>query len=185
LTVRPKNHIPALSPVAAVGSSAGNVFFATKAKASVSSVSAFDEDSGFIDELNRSNSWICFDWIHDGKGEAMKKASNLRAIDTDFFPPSIQSLESNNSIHFGKERIILADAHVVPRMDARSPLADQDGSSVDPLAPKAFYAQSLPCTIPAVPGASLSFLMRHAFLLAEPRRRAAYRRLISLIRRVV
>lgn len=61
MTVRLENHVPALSPVAAVGSSTGNVFFATKAKTPVSSVSAFDEDFGFIDEFNRSNSWIRLD----------------------------------------------------------------------------------------------------------------------------
>ena len=61
MAIRLENHVPALSPVATVGSSAGNVFFATKAKTSISSVSAFDEDFGLIDEFNRSNSWIRLD----------------------------------------------------------------------------------------------------------------------------
>jgi len=56
LAVGPQNHIPALSPVAAVGASAGNVFFAAKADAAVSSVSPFDEDFYFIDKFDGWNS---------------------------------------------------------------------------------------------------------------------------------
>jgi hypothetical protein len=56
LPVGLQNHVPAFSPVAAVGTSAGNVLFMAKTDAAVSSIAALDEDFGFIDELNRSDS---------------------------------------------------------------------------------------------------------------------------------
>jgi hydrogenase-4 membrane subunit HyfE len=56
LPVGLQKHVPAFSPVAAVGTSAGNVLFMAKTDAAVSSIAALDEDFGFIDELNRSDS---------------------------------------------------------------------------------------------------------------------------------
>jgi hypothetical protein len=56
LVVGLQKHIPAFSPVAAVGASAGNVLFTAKADAAVSSIAGLDEDFGFIDELDRSDS---------------------------------------------------------------------------------------------------------------------------------
>ncbi|HXZ36400.1 MAG TPA: hypothetical protein VEL68_10305 [Thermodesulfobacteriota bacterium] len=50
-----QNHIPAFSPIAAIGTSAGNVFFTAKADAAVSSIAGLDENFGFIDELDRSD----------------------------------------------------------------------------------------------------------------------------------
>jgi len=56
LAVGLQKHVPAFSPVAAVGTSAGNVLFAAKADAAVSSIAGLDEDFGFIDELDLSDS---------------------------------------------------------------------------------------------------------------------------------
>jgi hypothetical protein len=56
LVVGLQKHIPAFSPVAAVGASAGNVLFTAKTDAAVSSIAGLDEDFGFIDELDRSDS---------------------------------------------------------------------------------------------------------------------------------
>jgi len=56
VVVGSQDHVPAFSPVAAIRSSAGNVFFAAKADATVSSVSGLDEDFGFIDKFDRSDS---------------------------------------------------------------------------------------------------------------------------------
>jgi hypothetical protein len=54
LAVGLQDHVPALSSVAAVGPTPGNVFFTPKAEAAVSSVSRFDEDFCFIDKFDRS-----------------------------------------------------------------------------------------------------------------------------------
>ncbi len=56
LAVGLQNYVPAFSPVAAVGTSAGNILFTAKTDAAVSSIAGLDEDFGFIDELNRSDS---------------------------------------------------------------------------------------------------------------------------------
>ncbi len=56
LAVRSEDHVPPLSPVAAIGASPGNVFFTAKADTPVSSVSGLDEDFGFIDKFDRSDS---------------------------------------------------------------------------------------------------------------------------------
>ena len=50
-----QDYIPAFSPVAAVGASAGNKLFTAKADAAVSSVSTFDEDFCLIDEFDGWN----------------------------------------------------------------------------------------------------------------------------------
>jgi hypothetical protein len=50
-----QNHIPAFSPVAAVGAPAGNKFFTAKAAAAFSSISAFYEDFCLIDKFDGSN----------------------------------------------------------------------------------------------------------------------------------
>ncbi len=56
LAIGLQDHVSAFSPVAAVGSSTGDIFFTAKAKATVSSVSSFDEDFRFINKFDRSNS---------------------------------------------------------------------------------------------------------------------------------
>jgi hypothetical protein len=56
LAVGLKNHVPAFPPVAAIGSPAGNIFFAAKANATLSSVSGFDEDFCFINKFDRLHS---------------------------------------------------------------------------------------------------------------------------------
>ena len=56
LAVGSQNYFPAFSPVAAIRSSPGNVFFAAKADATVFSVSGLDEDFSFIDKFDRLNS---------------------------------------------------------------------------------------------------------------------------------
>lgn len=56
LAISLEDHVSAFSPVAAVGSSTGDMFFTAKAKATVSSVSSFDEDFRFINKFDRSNS---------------------------------------------------------------------------------------------------------------------------------
>ena len=56
LAVGLQNYVPAFSPVAAVGTSAGNILFAAKTDAAVSSIAGLDEDFYFIDELDRSDS---------------------------------------------------------------------------------------------------------------------------------
>ena len=52
LPIGPQDYVPAFSPVAAVGASAGNKLFAAKADAAVSSISPFDEDFCLIDEFD-------------------------------------------------------------------------------------------------------------------------------------
>jgi hypothetical protein len=56
LAVGLQKNVPAFSPVAAVGTSAGNVLFMAKTDAAVSSIAGLDENFGFIDELDRSDS---------------------------------------------------------------------------------------------------------------------------------
>ncbi len=56
LTVGLQDDIPALSPVAPVGASVGNILLTAKTDAAVPSVSSLDEDFYFIDELDRSDS---------------------------------------------------------------------------------------------------------------------------------
>jgi hypothetical protein len=55
LVVSLQDHVPALSPVAAIGAPAGNKFFTAKAAAAFSSISAFDEDFCFIDKFDGSS----------------------------------------------------------------------------------------------------------------------------------
>jgi len=56
LAVGFQNHVPALTPVAAVGTPAGNKLFTAKADTTFSSITGLDEDFHFIDELDRSDS---------------------------------------------------------------------------------------------------------------------------------
>jgi hypothetical protein len=56
LAIGSQDHVPPFSPVAAVWPSMGNVFLAAKADATIASVSAVDEDFGFIDKFDRLNS---------------------------------------------------------------------------------------------------------------------------------
>lgn len=51
-----QKYVPAFSPVAAVGTSPGNVLFTAKTDAALSSIAGLDENFGFIDELDRSDS---------------------------------------------------------------------------------------------------------------------------------
>jgi len=56
LAVGFQNHVPALAPVAAVGTSAGNILLTAKTDTTFSSIAGLDEDFHFIDELDRSDS---------------------------------------------------------------------------------------------------------------------------------
>jgi hypothetical protein len=56
LAVGFQDYIPAVSPVASVGATAGNKLFTAKTDTTVPSVPGLDEDFHFIDELDRSDS---------------------------------------------------------------------------------------------------------------------------------
>jgi len=56
LAVGLQEYVSAFSPVAAVGTTTGNVLFVAETDTAVSSVTGLDENFGFIDELDRSDS---------------------------------------------------------------------------------------------------------------------------------
>jgi len=56
LAVGFQNHVPAITPVAAVGTPAGNILLTAKADATFSPIAGLDEDFYFIDKLDRSDS---------------------------------------------------------------------------------------------------------------------------------
>lgn len=56
LSIGPEDHVPALSSVAPIGSTTGNVFLTAKADAAVSSISRFYVYFGLIDKLDGSDS---------------------------------------------------------------------------------------------------------------------------------
>ena len=70
LAVGFQDHVPAFSPVAAIGSSPGDIFLTAKADATVSSVSGLDEDFGFIDKFDRSDSSV---FLAPAKDRSIKK----------------------------------------------------------------------------------------------------------------
>ena len=84
----------------------------------------------------------------------------------DAHEPPIQALilKSNDARDFGKERIILANSHIVTRLESRTALPHEDRPTRHPLATKAFHAKPLGIRIATVPGASYTLLMSHFIL---------------------
>src|SRR5271157_125115 len=73
----------------------------------------------------------------------------------------VKAFERDDAIDLGKEGEILAQPYIGPGMNAGPVLANQDGTGMNHLPPISFHSQSLPGAVPAVPGASLSFLVCH------------------------
>jgi hypothetical protein len=156
-----KNYIPAVSPVAAVGAAAGNILFAAKADAAVSSVAPLDEDFCLIDEFDGSNPrrGVC-----SQTGRTRKSGGNacfLGRINADALPFFVQTLEPDNPGDLGKQGAVLAEADILPGMDFGAVLANQDGPGLDQLAPVPLYAETLAGAVPPVSGTALSLFMSH------------------------
>src|SRR5690606_2745999 len=67
-------------------------------------------------------------------------------------------LKHHIAVDLGKQRIVLAQAHIDAGMDARPPLAHQDAACGDVLAAKPLDAQPLGNAVPAVLGAAAALL---------------------------
>lgn len=61
----------------------------------------------------------------------------------------------------GEKRVVVADAHVVARMEARTALADQNGTCQYGLSIVALDAQSLAVAVASVLTGSLTFFVCH------------------------
>ena len=64
-------------------------------------------------------------------------------VDTHLLLISSLGLVFNNSIGFGKERVIFPHPHIFPGVNSGPFLTDQDVSCLDPLPTESFDAQSL------------------------------------------
>ncbi len=103
LAVGPQKHIPAFSPVAAVGTSAGNVFFPAKADTAVSAIAGLNEDSGFIDKLDRSDSRSSRTPAEPGWQRRLGlNPLNLGRINADLLPFPVQPFEGHNAVDLGE-----------------------------------------------------------------------------------
>src|SRR5439155_2856818 len=145
-----------LAAVAAVGPAPGHVGLASEAHAAAAPVSALDEDLDPIDEhrLNRSRPP---DLAGGGRG------APLRGGGDDAHPQAAGAvvLEPHDTLGPGEERVVLADADVLPGLPLRAVLADQDRAALDPLATEALDAEALGVAVPPVPARTLSLFVRH------------------------
>ena len=85
-------------------------------------------------------------------------------VNADFFSRLVEPLVRDDPVDFREDRVILSEADVLPGMDFRSELADDDGSRGNGLAAEDLDAPPLTVAVPSVPGASLSFLVCHDIL---------------------
>ena len=69
------------------------------------------------------------------------------------------ALEAHDTIHLGKEGVILADAHVQAGMHLGAPLTNQDVAGQHELAISPLRAQALGLAVAAVTGGAHTFFM--------------------------
>jgi hypothetical protein len=163
LAIGLEDHVSAFPPIAAIGSPPGNILFAAKAEATVTSISSFDEDFRFIDEFDRTNPCR---FLRPSAGLSWAMGSDLSSfyrssLNADLLPIPVQALEGDDAVDLGKEREIFPHPDICSRMDVRAPLPNQDRSGENPLSPKAFHSQSLTGAVAAVPRTSLPLFVSH------------------------
>jgi hypothetical protein len=67
----------------------------------------------------------------------------------------------DEAVHGGKDGVILAQAHVVTRLDFGASLTDDDSARSHCLAAIPFHSQTLAGAIPTVTACTAAFLMSH------------------------
>lgn len=73
-------------------------------------------------------------------------------------------LKFDNSRLHGKQRIVAANPHILPRFNLCSPLAHDNGAATHQLPGEALHSESFGLAISSVSGASDSLFMCHAYL---------------------
>jgi hypothetical protein len=89
------------------------------------------------------------------KGERVDKRADARGLngfgqDRDFLATVTGSLEANDAVDEGEQRVIAPHPDVGPRKDCRPSLAKQDGAGVDRLARTRLHAQPLTDAVASV-----------------------------------
>jgi len=82
----------------------------------------------------------------------------------DLFATRTLEAELNLPAHLGKQSVVLADAHVSPRVNLSAALTNDDVAGRHYLAAVTLYAEPFRLRITAVPGTSARFLVCHVFL---------------------
>src|ERR1041385_6021195 len=85
----------------------------------------------------------------------------LRGTDADEFAVPAAVAELNDTGDFGEQRVVLAQAHVLTRLNAGAALPDDDRTAGHQLAAEGLHAQTLRIRIAPVFGTSQTFLMCH------------------------
>jgi len=87
------------------------------------------------------------------------RLGDLCSVNADLFSIFPQALKGNNAVNLGKNCIIPAQAHILPRMELGPSLPDNDASGVDFLPGIALDSSPLAVTVSAISGAAARFLM--------------------------
>src|SRR6185295_12637269 len=145
-----EDHVPAVPPIAAVGTTAGHELLTSEADAARAAVASLDEHVDLVDEHGVVGP------ARGGRGGS----GRLLLGDADVLVVPL-ALEAHVAVGLGEERVVDAQAHVGARLEAGPALADQDAAGGDELAAEALHPQHLGIRVAAVAGAADALLVRH------------------------